>query len=87
MPCSVALCRILAEQRRFAKAKNPSLVSESTDEQDETAFFANYATITPLGRPQRPADVAKAVAFLASSDAAQITGQCLHVDGGAVIRD
>ena len=79
--------RILAEQRRFAQAKNPGLVIESTGEQDEAAFFANYATITPLGRPQRPADVAKAVAFLASSDAAQITGQCLHVDGGAVIRD
>jgi NAD(P)-dependent dehydrogenase (short-subunit alcohol dehydrogenase family) len=34
-----------------------------------------------------PADVAKAVAFLASTDARNITGQCLHVDGGAVVRD
>ena len=40
-----------------------------------------------MKRPQSPDDVAKAVVFLASPDAANITGQCLHVDGGAIIRD
>jgi 3-oxoacyl-[acyl-carrier protein] reductase len=39
----------------------------------------------PLGRIGLPADVAAAVAFLASSEAGYITGQCLHVDGGLVI--
>jgi NAD(P)-dependent dehydrogenase (short-subunit alcohol dehydrogenase family) len=43
--------------------------------------------MTPMKRPQTLADVAKAVVSLASPDAANITGQCLHVDGGAVIRD
>ena len=36
----------------------------------------------PLGRIEQPADVAGAVAFLASSDADYITQQCLNVDGG-----
>jgi 3-oxoacyl-[acyl-carrier protein] reductase len=36
----------------------------------------------PLGRPGTPEDIAKAVVFLASDDAAYITGQVLHVSGG-----
>ena len=36
----------------------------------------------PLGRVGEPEDVAAAVAFLASSDAAWITGHILPVDGG-----
>ena len=39
---------------------------------------------TPLGRPGMPGDVAGAVAFLASPDAAFITGQTLLVNGGVV---
>jgi meso-butanediol dehydrogenase/(S,S)-butanediol dehydrogenase/diacetyl reductase len=38
--------------------------------------------IYPLGRVGEPEDVAAAVAFLASSDAAWITGHTLPVDGG-----
>ena len=48
------------------------------------AFLEYYRPITPLARPQTAEEVGKAVAFLASDDAANITGQCLHVDGGAV---
>lgn len=39
----------------------------------------------PLGRAGQPEDIAKAVAFLASDDAAFITGQVLSVDGGMVM--
>ena len=38
----------------------------------------------PLGKFGK-ADVANAVAFLASEDAGYITGQVLHVDGGMVM--
>jgi len=48
------------------------------------AFLEYYRPITPLGRPQTAEEVGKAVAYLASADAANITGQCLHVDGGAI---
>ena len=39
----------------------------------------------PLKRAGQPVDVAKAVLFLVSDDAAYITGQTLNVDGGMVM--
>jgi 3-oxoacyl-[acyl-carrier protein] reductase len=39
----------------------------------------------PLGRVGEPTDIASSVAFLASAEAAYITGQVLCVDGGMVM--
>ena len=47
----------------------------------ESARRAALDTI-PMGRMGMPEDVARAVAFLASEEAAYITGQVLAVDGG-----
>jgi 3-oxoacyl-[acyl-carrier protein] reductase len=44
----------------------------------ERMFVAN----TPLGRRGQPEDIAKAVVFLASDDAAWITGEQISVSGG-----
>ncbi len=44
--------------------------------------LSDLADETPLGRLGTPEDVAAAVAFLASRDAAFITGQVLTADGG-----
>ena len=51
-----------------------------TEQQQEQMI----ATV-PLGRAGVPEDVAHAVAFLASEQAAYITGQVLSVDGGMAI--
>jgi meso-butanediol dehydrogenase/(S,S)-butanediol dehydrogenase/diacetyl reductase len=39
----------------------------------------------PLGRPERPEDVASVVAFLAGPDSDYMTGQAINVDGGIVM--
>ena len=49
------------------------------------AGMQERAKWVPLGRIAEPADIAAAVAFLAGPDAAYITGQVLHVDGGLVM--
>jgi meso-butanediol dehydrogenase / (S,S)-butanediol dehydrogenase / diacetyl reductase len=39
----------------------------------------------PMKRPGKAEDVAGLVAFLASEDAAYITGQTINVDGGLIM--
>ncbi|MFC4494272.1 SDR family NAD(P)-dependent oxidoreductase [Streptomyces ovatisporus] len=46
------------------------------------AVLEHLGSVYPLGRVGRPDDIAAAVAFLASADAAWITGITLPVDGG-----
>ncbi len=46
---------------------------------------ARIASLIPLGRMGQPEDTAAAVAFLASEDAAYITGATLDVNGGKVM--
>lgn len=46
---------------------------------------AKFGTNEPLGRAGQPADVAPSYVFLASADAAYITGQVLHPNGGEVV--
>jgi meso-butanediol dehydrogenase/(S,S)-butanediol dehydrogenase/diacetyl reductase len=48
----------------------------------DRALLARFKERMPLGRPATPAEIAAVVAFLASLDAAMVTGVCLPVDGG-----
>jgi NAD(P)-dependent dehydrogenase (short-subunit alcohol dehydrogenase family) len=60
--------------------------SSLSDKSSYEIFEDRVKPLTALGRPQRSEDVASMVAFLASEEAANITGQAIHVDGGAVMR-
>ena len=60
----------------------------------DTEFFGDAMTEerhrtlidqTLTGRPSTPEDVAAAVFYLASPEAAQVTGQVLQVNGGALV--
>jgi meso-butanediol dehydrogenase / (S,S)-butanediol dehydrogenase / diacetyl reductase len=42
-------------------------------------------SLIPLGRPEKPDDVAGVVSFLASRDSDYMTGQAVHIDGGLVM--
>lgn len=55
--------------------------TDMTRDLPETAKAALLEQIA-LGRLGEPADIARAVAFLAGPDAAYITGETLHVNGG-----
>lgn len=53
-----------------------------TEEATAGARNGTFLKPIPLGRAGRPEDVAGAFVFLASDDAAYITGELIHVDGG-----
>jgi 3-oxoacyl-[acyl-carrier protein] reductase len=55
--------------------------------QDELSaeLKANLISTIPLGRLTEPADIAAVVTFLASDDAAFITGTAINVDGGRTV--
>ena len=44
--------------------------------------MTEYARAIPMGRFGRPEEIAAAICFLASDDAAYITGHALVIDGG-----
>ena len=49
------------------------------------ADVAEWSSYSPLGRLADPADVAGVAAFLASADAAYMTGQAINVTGGMIM--
>lgn len=80
-----SLARELASRNITVNAVAPGFVIT-----DMTAGLSDQIKDTihskiPLGRTGTPEEIAGAVAFLASSDAAYITGQVLCVDGGIVM--
>ena len=44
-----------------------------------------FVATIPMGRMSRPLDIANAAVFLASDEAAFVTGACLEVDGGRCV--
>ncbi len=75
----------LASRNITVNAVAPGYIQTEMTEKVSEAAREAFLTNIPLGRGGLPEDVAKAVRFLCSEDAAYITGQVLHVDGGMVM--
>jgi len=52
---------------------------------DTPELRAKFIATIPMGRLSQPTDIATAAVFLASDEAAFITGACLEVDGGRCV--
>jgi 3-oxoacyl-[acyl-carrier protein] reductase len=77
-----ALAREVARFGVRVNAVAPGFIdTDMTASMDENARKKLYSQI-PLGKPGTPKQVARAVLYLASEDAAYITGQVLTMDGG-----
>jgi NAD(P)-dependent dehydrogenase (short-subunit alcohol dehydrogenase family) len=62
---------------------NETIMRESAD---GDAVMAGWVAMHPIGRIGPPVEVAAAIVFLASDDAAFITGESLRVDGGMLVK-
>lgn len=77
-----SVARELASRGITANAIAPGVIATDMTEVLSDNVKESLKAQVPLGHIGMPEDIAKAVAFLASDDAAYITGQVLAVDGG-----
>jgi 3-oxoacyl-[acyl-carrier protein] reductase len=82
---SKTIARELASRGITCNVVAPGFISTDMTEVLPEKIKDSVTTQIPLGRFGKPEDIATAVAFLASAEAAYITGQCLTVDGGMVM--
>ncbi|MFH1279012.1 MAG: 3-oxoacyl-ACP reductase FabG [Candidatus Eisenbacteria bacterium] len=75
----------LARNGITVNAVAPGLIDTPMTRALPGAVYEKLVRLQPSGKAGGPEDVAAAVSFLASEEAAFITGQVIHVDGGRSI--
>lgn len=79
---SKALAREVASRNITVNVVAPGLVDTDMTRAVSDKAQAEWTSLIPLRRLGTPQDIAAAVCFLASDEAAYITGQVLNVNGG-----
>jgi NAD(P)-dependent dehydrogenase (short-subunit alcohol dehydrogenase family) len=64
----------------------PGAVEVERTRLEDPDYAGMWGRITPLGRVAQPADIGRVVTFLATPQAAFVTGQTIWVDGGMYAR-
>jgi 3-oxoacyl-[acyl-carrier protein] reductase len=82
---TMAVARELGSRNITCNAVAPGFIETAMTDALGDEFKQNAAKQIPLGRVGSPADVASAVAFLASDEASYITGHVLNVNGGMLM--
>ncbi len=82
---TMAIARELGSRNITCNAVAPGFIETAMTEALGDEFKQSAAKQIPLGRVGSPADVASAVAFLASDEASYITGHVLNVNGGLLM--
>ncbi|NLY51262.1 MAG: 3-oxoacyl-[acyl-carrier-protein] reductase [Firmicutes bacterium] len=77
-----SVAKEVAARNITVNAVAPGFIATEMTEKLPAQVRESYQSRIPLERLGVPADIARAVAFLASEEAAYITGQVLCVDGG-----
>lgn len=77
-----ALAREVASRNITVNAVAPGFIETDLTTSLPDDLQSGLADMIPLGRVGKPEEIAKAVAYLASDDAAYITGHVLTLDGG-----
>jgi 3-oxoacyl-[acyl-carrier protein] reductase len=77
-----ALAREVASRQITVNAVAPGFIPTALTNELPVDLKNSILSATPAGRMGKPEEVAAAVAFLASDEAAYINGQVLAVDGG-----
>ncbi len=77
-----ALAREVASRQITVNAVAPGFIPTALTNELSEELKNSILSATPAGRMGKPEEVAAAVAFLASEEAAYINGQVLAVDGG-----
>lgn len=80
-----ALAREVASRNITVNAIAPGFIPTALTTDLPEDLKTSILGITPLGRMGKPEEVAYAVAFFVSDEAAYITGQVLSVDGGMMM--
>ena len=82
---TMALARELASRNITCNAVAPGFIETAMTEVLSGEFKEGALKMIPLGRTGTPEEVAHAVAFLASEEAAYITGHTLNINGGLLM--